>query len=345
MKARELVGLLVKLSRSGDVIVPPEKASYLKDYLECRTPAKGGRVLHCVECGTYTVAYNACNRRGCPVCSPKNQMNWQVKMKQRLLATGHHHLVFSFSERFTQDWSKHPRATIEEMMTAVRTVIRKLERKQKVRLGCILVFQSHCQGLAKKAHIHCLVTDGGLDDQGQWKSLGILPLGEMTQWLKKKLKARPEDKGWRIHESRHETGGEAVVGYLGHRLHGAVVNAKEVTQREDGQVEVRTRGGVVSLSEQEFVRRYMDHIPEKGTMLVRRCGLYSNRQKARLEVARGLLGMEVGKEPVQEQERCPRCKGKLEVVMNSRMRPLVFDHERLGFGVDPPEHWELSEAS
>lgn len=345
MEARELVGLLVKLTRSGEVIAAPEKTKYLKDYQECRTAAKGGRVLHCVECGTYAVAYNACNRRGCPVCSPKNQLNWQVKTKDRLLATGHKHLVFSFPERYTEEWGKHPKAVIQEMMSGVRKVLRKLERQYKLTLGAILVFQSHCQGLAKKAHVHCVLTDGGLDEQESWKPLGQLPLTEMTKWLKKELKARPEDKGWRIHESRHESSGEAAVQYLGHRLHGAVVSAKEVTRREDGLLEVKTRGGVVVLSESVFVRRYLDHIPAKGTMLVRRCGLYSNRQNPRLEVARGLLGMEVGKEAAQEQELCPRCKGKLETVMNSRIRPLVFDHERLGFGVDPPQHWELSKVS
>ena len=344
MEARELAGLLVRVSRSGDIIAPPEKTNYLKDYLECRTAAKGGRVLHCVECGTYAVAYNACNRRGCPVCSRKNQLNWQVKMKQRLLATGHHHLVFSFPERFTEEWSKHPRATIEELMTGVRKVIRKLERKRKLTLGVMLVFQSHCQGLAKKAHVHCLMTDGGLDQEEKWKSLVLPPLGEMTGWLKKKLRATGEEKGWRVHESGHEAGGEAVVQYLGQRLHGAVVPAKEVRKREDEQLEIRNRGGVVVMSEQLFALRYMSHIPEKGTMLVRRCGLYSNRKKARLEVAQGLLGMEVPKAEVPREELCPRCKGKLKTVMNTRMKPLEFDHERLGFGADPPEHWELSKA-
>ena len=337
--------MLARLSRNGEVITTPEKANYLKDYLECRTAAKGGRVLRCQECGTHAVAYNACNRRGCPVCSRKNQLNWQVKMRDRLLATGHHHLVFSFPESLTEKWSKHPRATVAELFRGVRKVIGKLEADRKLTLGTMLVFQSHCQGLAYKAHVHCLITNGGLDDEDKWQPLGTPPLAEMTKWLKKSLGGIDDQKGWRIHESRHQAGGEAVVQYLGQRLHGSVVSPKEVVEHPDNRVEVKARGGKVELSSANFVLRYLNHIPQKGTVLVRSCGLYSNRQKKRLESALGQLGQEATKEPEEWEEVCPRCKGKLVTIMNSQIRALEFDHERLGFGVDPPGHWELSKAS
>ncbi len=182
MEKRALAQMLARLSRSGEVTVLPEKANYLKDFLECRTAAKGGRVLRCEDCGTHAVVYNACNRRGCPVCSQKNQMNWQVKMKHRLLPTSHHHLVFSFPESFTEKWIKQPRSTVHELIKGVRKVIHKLERQRQLTLGTILVFQSHCQGLAYKAHVHCMITAGGLDHEDKWQPLGVLPLAKMTTW-------------------------------------------------------------------------------------------------------------------------------------------------------------------
>lgn len=336
--------MLARLSRSGEVIAPAEQVNYLKDYLECRTAAKGGRVLRCEDCGTHAVLYNPCNRRGCPVCSRKNQLNWQVKMKQRLLPGAHHHLVFSFPESFTQKWVKHPRATIHELLKAVRRVISKLEQQSKLTLGTILVFQSHCQGLAYKAHVHCLITDGGLDQNDQWQPLGPLPLTVMTNWLKKLLASDDQAKGWRIHESRHKQGGEAVVQYLGQRLHGSVVSADQVKD-QDNTVVISTRGGSVELASSTFALRYLSHIPQKGTVLVRNCGLYSNRQKERHEMARVLLGPAEKPPLVEWEERCPRCKGGLKTIMRSLKKPLAFDHERLGFGIDPPRHWELSKAS
>ena len=343
METRELAQLLVRLSRSGDVIAPPEKVYYLKDYLECRTAAKGGKLLRCEDCGTHAVAYNACNRRGCPVCSRKNQLNWQVKMKQRLLPTDHLHLVFSFPESFTEKWLQNPRATVAEMLKKVAKVIRKLEKKLKLRAGTILVFQSHCSGLAYKPHVHCVITNGGLDQDDKWQPLGVLPLEEMTKWLIKAFGGEEQTKGWRIHESRHQAGGEAVVQYLGQRLHGSVVSAREV-EEHDQSVAVSTRGGSIELTSSLFVLRYLMHIPQKGTVLVRSYGLYATRQKKRHETARVLLGG--GEKPEAEEwvERCPRCKGVMTTIMHTLMSPLVFDHERLGFGVDPPRHWELSQA-
>lgn len=344
MEKRALAQMLARLSQSGEVTVAPEKANYLKDFLECRTAAKGGRVLRCEDCGTHAVVYNACNRRGCPVCSQKNQMNWQVKMKQRLLPTGHHHLVFSFPESFTEKWIKQPRAAVHELVTGVRKVIHKLESQRKLTLGTILVFQSHCQGVAYKAHVHCVITDGGLDQEDKWQPLGVLPLAEMTRWLEKGLTAEQQPKGWRIHESRHQAGGEAVVQYLGQRLHGAVVSADEVKEHED-TVSLHCRNGSIEMASSLFTLRYLNHIPQKGTVLVRNCGLYSNRQKKRHEVARVLLGGGEKPPPVEWEERCPRCAGLLKTILAYQTKPLEFDHERYGFGVDPPVHWELSRAS
>ena len=153
----------------------------------------------------------------------------------------------------------------------------------------MLVFQSHCHGLAYKAHVHCLITNGGLDEDDKWQALGTPPLAEMTKWLLKSLGGSGDQKGWRIHESRHQAGGEAVVQYLGQRLHGSVVSANEVVEHQDSRVEVRARGGKVRLSSTDFVVRYLNHIPQKGTVLVRNCGLYSNRQNKRLETARAQL--------------------------------------------------------
>jgi hypothetical protein len=344
VEKRALTQMLAGLSRKGIVTAAPDKVSYLKDYLDCRTAAKGGRVLRCEDCATHAVVYNACNRRGCPICSRKNQLNWQVKMRQRLLPTSHHHLVFSFPESFTDKWLQRPRATVHELIKGVRKVIGKLERQRQITLGTILVFQSHCQGLAYKAHVHCLITDGGLDQQDQWQPLGVLPLGEMTTWLEKALAGEEPDKGWRIHESRHQAGGDAVVQYLGQRLHGAVVTAEEVLECDD-RVAINGRNGSIELASSVFALRYLNHIPQKGTVLVRNCGLYSNRQKTRHEVARVLLGG--GEIPVQGEweERCPRCKGLLKTILNYLTKPLEFDHEQYGFGVDPPVHWELSRAS
>ncbi len=135
-----------------------------------------------------------------------------------------------------------------------------------------------------------------------------------------------------------------MVQYLGQRLHGSVVSADEVKER-DGSVAISGRNGSIELASSLFALRYLSHIPQKGTVLVRNCGLYSNRQKKRHEVARVLLGGGQKPAPAEWEERCPRCKGLLKTILNYQTKPLEFDHEQYGFGVDPPMHWELSRAS
>jgi len=278
------------------------------------------------------------------VCSRKNQLNWQERMKKRLIPSGHHHLVFSVPEVFTEQWIKHPRETVAQLLKGVRKVIAKLENQRKLSFGTILVFQSHCRGLAYKAHVHCLISSGGLDEEDKWQPQGVLPLAEMTKWLKQALGGTEEQKGWQIYESQHKAGGEKVVEYLGERLYGSVVSAKELVEEVSGQVEIKARAGLIELSLTNFLIRYLNHIPQKGTVLVRSCGLYSNRHKARLEKAKKQLGVVVKDEAEDWEESCPLCKSKMMTIMNSRSKVLEFEQERFGYGADPPEHWEVSRA-
>jgi hypothetical protein len=85
----------------------------------------------------------------------------------------------------------------------------------------------------------------------------------MTKWLEKAMGDEEQGKGWRIHESRHQAGGEAVVQYLGQRLHGSVVSADEVTEVDD-TVAISGRNGSIEMASSLFAFRYLNHIPQRA---------------------------------------------------------------------------------
>lgn len=334
MDKRELVGLL----SNNAVIVSQQKRQYLVDFGQCRTAAKGGQILYCDHCCASAVVYNPCNRRGCPVCGPKNQLKWLKSAKMRTLPTGHIHLVFSFSDEITRRWQRNSRETVSFLFKSVNRALIRLERHLGVTLGRVLVFQSHGKALSYKAHVHCIITDGGLDDKGQWRKLGVIPMQAMKVWMKPLVK--PEEI--RIHQTRHETTGDRFLEYLGFRQFGLIVKANQINQVES-TITVNEPRGVTQLAVNTFVQRYMDHIPEKGCVMVRYYGLYSTRRRE--EYAKAyvqLVVKEANDEPMAPyQICCPRC----EQIMGLKATWIAgesMNYSRWGFKTHPPEHWEMA---
>lgn len=337
MENRELVRLL----NQTQIVTSDQKRGFVGDFGRCRTIAKGCQVAHCDCCHRSVVIYNPCNRRGCPVCGQKNQLAWLEAARERLLPTGHLHLVFSFPEEFTDRWRREPRKTVGLLMGSVNRVMTLHERQSGMRVGRMQVFQSHAKGLSYKAHVHCLVTDGGLVEDKEWVRLPTLPLTEMTRWLAESLKLKTTE-GLSIHLTRHERNGQAVVGYLGHRQFGQIVKANQIDLEPESAV-INDRGRSTRIPLGTFAQRYVDHIPEKGTVMVRHYGLYSNRNKHLHAVARAVLTSEQAEEAAKWVPECPTCKKELRIVTLLRpYYPKTF--EPWGFGEGPPEHWQFGKA-
>jgi len=275
------------------------------------------------------------------VCAQKNQLSWLNAARERLLPTGHIHLVFSFPEEFTDQWRREPRKTVGLLMGAVNRVMARHETQSGMRVGRMQVFQSHSTGLSYKAHVHCLVTDGGLVDDKKWVGLAALPLVEMTRRLAASLKLKSTE-GLSIHQTRHERNGQAVVGYLGHRQFGQIVKANQIDLEPERAV-INDRGRSTRMPLQTFAQRYVDHIPEKGTVMVRHYGLYSNRNKQWHAVARASLTAEQAEESAKWVPECPTCKTELRIL--AVLKPYwTKTFEPWGFGEGPPEHWQFGKA-
>lgn len=52
---------------------------------KCRTPALGGHIDACDECGNISISYNSCRNRHCPKCQGKNREKWMQNREAELL--------------------------------------------------------------------------------------------------------------------------------------------------------------------------------------------------------------------------------------------------------------------
>jgi len=322
-----ILEMLQKAVYENSLSVTQEQARLLRSYEKCRTEELGRQVFHCDNCDTTIVAYNPCNKRGCPKCSQKNQIAWFHHTNERILHTDHHHLVFSIPESYTLEWFKDKKSIINDLFNSTSYVIKKLEKTSGLRLGWVSVFQSHAKGLSYKPHIHCALTAGGLDETGTWKQIGPLPLAIMkTQFEKRfrkirKLAPAATIKGyWSIHIRTHEKTPLAILGYLSQNINCVSTNF-DTALDDEGSTLInlkKKKSGTIKktqIGEMLFLERYLNHIPPQGSVIVRYFGLYSNKHREELNAVREQVEKEKRPIPPKYYQECPNCKKEMRLVL------------------------------
>lgn len=174
-------------------------------------------------------------------------------------------------------------------------------------------------------HIHCVVTGGGLDKNGNWKSTGkyLLPArqlralyrGRFQDKIKRAFEAKeltlpPDQTGrdfllvykktykkiWCVRIEEQYAHGRGVLSYLSRYLRGGPINPAQIVRCDDKRIGFRykdhrdKRTKVLSIKPSEFIRRVLLHVPESGQHMVRHYGLYAGAAKVRRNRCREQLG-------------------------------------------------------
>lgn len=304
----------------------------------CHTIEKGGNLIYCQDCGTRVVVYNPCNQRGCPVCSKKNQILWAKKLKAKLLPTGHYHLIFSVPDELTDIFIQNKKLFIDSFFHSVKTAFKHLQKDMDITPGIIMVFQSHAQGLFIKPHMHCIVTDHGINSEKKWVHMGSLKYTTLRDVVKETLiphlkkKMHPlvrnhyqnkfkacDVRKWTVYPAIHKFNGDSIVNYLSKSVSGLVIDIEHDLDYspEEGTYTIRDHHRdsekTITLDANTFWYRYLSHIPPKGTVTIRNYGLYSNKYSGLLEQIRisEFKTESIPEEIIREEEECSSCHGKL----------------------------------
>lgn len=144
---------------------------------------------------------------------------------------------------------------------------------------------------------------------------------------------------WVVYAKRPFAGPQQVLDYVGRYTHRVAISNNRLLDIEDDQVRFRWkdyRDGdqikTMTLSADEFIRRFLLHVLPNGFQRIRYYGFLGNRyRKEKLDQCRRLLGMAVPAEQTNAAERnyrdryeeltgeslrqCPQCKqGRMRVV-------------------------------
>ena len=171
--------------------------------------------------------------------------------------------------------------------------------------------------------VHCLITGGGLGLGGQWRAVSngyLLPsrvvmskfrgklLDSMDRAIEKDELKLPEGMSlqrwknlknklgrvkWNVNIRKRYEHGNGVLSYLARYVRGGPISNSRIISCEDGKVVFRYRVNgegstsrkteTMTLAVEQFIRRYLLHIPEPRTKGVRYYGLYNPSKEQELQ--------------------------------------------------------------
>ena len=119
-----------------------------------------------------------CHSRFCPTCGNKYSIDRTTSMSFKLLQVRHRHCVFTIDEELRPFFLKD-RSLLDCLFSAVRSVVLKLFHKDNQSLlftpGFICVLHTFGRDLKWNPHIHCLVSEGGIGNNGLWRPKTYFP--------------------------------------------------------------------------------------------------------------------------------------------------------------------------
>jgi hypothetical protein len=357
----------------NDSSIPQFIKNQVKKILDCRTIDLGGHVYYCPDAHGGLIFYNSCKKRGCSVCMEYEQRKWFLKKNPLLFPVCHHHLVFKIPAELTSIWLYNKRLIPKIMFASSSEAIKKVNKKNTLNRGWISLLHTWGGDLSYHPHLHVLITDGGLDKNLHWdeKSLKIndikiyydeiirkkihkelkknkllLPPGIDSEEIKKIV----NKKTFYVNKAGLYENGTGVLNYISKKLKIGAFDHRQIISYDSETVTFYYKRGekkeVIKLKRKEFIRRYLNHIPPKGFVLVRSSGIYSTRQQAKTKELKVKL-FNVKEEEYEYKGPvfyCPICNKELSNVVKYSKKELkwLFKKMKLGYPErPPPEHKEF----
>ena len=295
--------------------VRPDVIRAAADIVRCRTEHLGSHLESC-DCGhTSRIEFNSCRHRSCPQCRGGRRADWLVQATNDLLPCDHAHIIFTVPEQLNVLWQFNRAVFADKLMTAARESLEELLADPKylgAKAGIISALHTWGRNLSIHPHVHCLVSAGGIDSNGQFvksqrsvlvpaRVLHAVFRGKLCDFLRRAVASgdlvipslmtaakchsllnRMGRVRWNVRLQERYPYGVSLAGYLARYMAGGPISDKRLCSVTDSEVVFvyrDHRDGVekrMKLPPGEFLSRWFEHVPPRGLRMIRRSGLYAN---------------------------------------------------------------------
>jgi hypothetical protein len=331
--------------------MPPSHRRAFRDILRCRTPAMGGHVFECNHCGRLQYAYHSCRNRSCPKCHKSDTQAWLQAREKELLPVPYYHVILTLPHELRAFVRRYQQEAYGLLIKSAADSVIKLAADPHYvggKVGVMAVLHTWGSNLSYHLHVHCLVTGGGLSSDGRtWipaRDKFLVHVKALSRLFRKIFRKRIErrfkeirlpryvwQKEWVAHSKPTVQGTRTVLNYIARYIHRVAITNSRIISIDNGKVTFRYKDSngaqikTMTVSAEEFIRRFLQHVLPAGVHKVRYYGLWSpSKRKKLLEIQQTLTqsGNDQPEEleedrdaeisPPLEPRPCPHCqKGTL----------------------------------
>lgn len=331
----------------------------------CRTAALGGHIDVCSDCGFVKLSYNSCRNRHCPKCLGDNSTKWIHNQTKDLLPVPYFHVVFTLPQDLNPLCLHSPSMIYNFLFESAWQTIQAFSMDPKylgAKSGMIAILHTWGQNLSLHPHLHCIIPGGGVDQNECWKftrSKGkyLFPIKAMSLVFRGKFMAQLNhsdlsicpslqkslwSKPWIVYAKRPFASVHAVIEYLARYTHKIAISNHRICHIDDAVVtfkykDYRQNGLTknLTLTHEEFIRRFSMHIMDKRFVRIRHYGILSSTWKrGKLQALQSKLKVKLSSPGSNSKTKiCPCCKSGTMITI------LTFDSR------GPPQSFLLQHPS
>lgn len=308
----------------------------LRAIKECRTKALGGHVDACTSCGQIRISYNSCRNRHCPKCQGHKREAWIQKRESELLPIPYFHVVFTLPNELNTLAMHEPKVAYDALFASSWQTLFAFGLKQDLQLGMISILHTWGQNLSLHPHLHCIVPAGGVGKNKQLKriqgegkflfsakAMSVMFRAKYVAILRAKgIKDKPLfdalfSKKWVVFAKRPFGNVNSVVKYLGRYTHKVAIGNSRIKlvtkthvsfEYKDYKDEGKKK--LMTLTNVEFTRRFVQHILPNRFVRIRHYGMLSSTWKrGKIKALQQQLQIIIKPfEPKTKLHCCPNCK-------------------------------------
>jgi hypothetical protein len=319
--------------------------------LGCGNPENGHAVYLCPGCLAGHEVGFSCKSTFCLSCAKVYGQAW-VETVKGMLHPGmkYRHLILTVPEGLRTLIYQHPSELLDGLVRAAMDEAVGVVKGRGVEMGYIVVLQTAGRVANYNPHLHVLMTDGGLTEEGEWQALGYIPyevLHRKWQWHVLEMVKTRLAGDVKAAAVVAEMWAKYPKGFVAHLKGDIVPRLSELAwyivkyvvsppkglsriiqyDRERGEVTYwykdhlsRGKKTTVTVDRETFIGRMVQHILPKGFQRIRYYGLQATckLEKVREQLKIALEGaaqlvMESGVKPVKRltyRERMKRTLGR-----------------------------------
>ncbi|MCF6277755.1 MAG: IS91 family transposase [Anaerolineales bacterium] len=298
--------------------------------MRCRTPALGGLLKCCTECGRWEFSYRSCKNRHCPKCGSFEKAQWLEDQKVWLLPIQYFHIVFTIDHIFNRLVWRNQAVLYDHLIHTAANLLKDYGQTYLGgEIGFTLVLHTWGQSMQQHPHLHFIVTGGALvrtPGGYRWqhaKRKYLFPAKLLSKDFRRAfcaglrqlwsgnaldtdrgrldvdaLLSQAESKDWEVYIQPPLWGVDKLLDYLGRYVFRIAISNHRIRSIKQGDVtfeyyDNRDGGKLkkMTIPATAFIGRFLAHVLPRRFVRIRHYGLHHSSCRGKLQQARKLLGL------------------------------------------------------